>query len=65
MKRQFALLITAVAAISACSDGADVTQPGPAPEISLQASSNAEVIPGRFIITVRDGHTQYVETVAP
>ncbi|HSE53054.1 MAG TPA: S8 family serine peptidase [Gemmatimonadales bacterium] len=55
MKRQFALLITAVAAINGCSDGPDVTQPGPAPEISLQASSNAEVIPGRFIITVRDG----------
>jgi subtilisin family serine protease len=55
MKRQFALLVTTVAAFSACSDGADFTQPGPAPEISLQASSNAEVIPGRFIVTVRDG----------
>jgi subtilisin family serine protease len=55
MKREFALLITAVAAISACSDGPDVTQPGPAPDISMQASSNAEVIPGRFIVTVRDG----------
>jgi subtilisin family serine protease len=55
MKREFALLITAAAAISACSDGPDVTQPGPAPDISMQASSNAEVIPGRFIVTVRDG----------
>jgi subtilisin family serine protease len=55
MKRQFALLITAVAAVNACSDGADFTQPGPAPDISMQAASNAEIIPGRFIITVRDG----------
>jgi subtilisin family serine protease len=55
MRRQFAFLITAVAALNACSDGPEFTQPGPAPDISMQASSNAEVIPGRFIVTVRDG----------
>jgi len=55
MKWQFAVLITAVTVVNACSDGSDVTQPGPTPDVSLQASSNAEVIPGRFIITVRDG----------
>ncbi len=55
MKRQFALLVAVVTVVNACSDRSDFTQPGPAPDLSVQASSNAEVIPGRFIITVRDG----------
>lgn len=55
MKRQFAFLVAVVTVVNACSDGPDFTQPGPTPDASLQASSNAEVIPGRFIITVRDG----------
>jgi len=55
MKRQFALLVTVVAAAAACSESSEIAAPAESPSLSAQASSNAEVIPGRFIVTVRDG----------
>jgi|KBSSwiStaDraftv2_1062776.scaffolds.fasta_scaffold81989_3 subtilisin family serine protease len=54
MKR-FALLVIAVGAAGACSGNSDIADPAEIPTQALQASPNAEVIPGRFIITVREG----------
>ncbi len=54
MARFLSASIAAVAAASlvACSEAPDVTTPNLAPRLTV--SDNAHVVPGRFIITVRD-----------
>jgi subtilisin family serine protease len=56
MKRNLALVLAAFA-VAACSDTSQPTDPSAAtPNLSNSAAEdNADVIPGRFIITVRDG----------
>ncbi|MFL5599099.1 MAG: S8 family serine peptidase, partial [Gemmatimonadaceae bacterium] len=54
MKKQLALLITAAAGLSACSDVSNPTRPTLAADPKLSVSANAEVLPGRFMITLRD-----------
>jgi len=55
MKRNLALVLTAFA-VAACSDTSQPIDPSAAPNVSYSAAEdNADVIPGRFIITVRDG----------
>ncbi|MFL5609978.1 MAG: S8 family serine peptidase [Gemmatimonadaceae bacterium] len=54
MKKQLALLITAAAGLAACSDGSNPTRPTLAADPKLSVSANAEVLPGRFMITLRD-----------
>lgn len=52
--KKLALLVTALAAITACSDATNPTRPALSPEAKLSVSSNAEVVPGRFMITLRE-----------
>jgi len=55
MKRNLALVL-ATFAVAACSDTSQPIDPSAAPNVSYSAAEdNADVIPGRFIITVRDG----------
>ncbi|MFL5595289.1 MAG: S8 family serine peptidase [Gemmatimonadaceae bacterium] len=54
MKQKLALLITAAAGLSACSDVSNPTHPTLAVDAKLSVSANAEVVPGRFMITLRD-----------
>ncbi|HVF39790.1 MAG TPA: S8 family serine peptidase [Gemmatimonadaceae bacterium] len=55
MKRTFSLIALAALAASACSDTQSPTSPAPNPELSMsQAEERAGVIPGRFIVTLRD-----------
>lgn len=55
MKRNLALVLAAFA-VAACSDTSQPIDPSGAPNVSYSAAEdNADVIPGRFIITVRDG----------
>lgn len=55
MKRNLALVLGAFA-VAGCSDSSQPIDPSAAPNVSYSAAEdNADVIPGRFIITVRDG----------
>ena len=54
MKQQLALLLLTTAGIAACSDVSNPTRPDLATDAKLSVSSNAEVVPGRFMITLRD-----------
>ena len=55
MKRNLALVLAAFA-VAACSDTSQPTDPAAAPNVSYSAAADhADVIPGRFIITLRDG----------
>src|SRR5215216_7832202 len=54
MKQKFALLVTAAAGLSACSDVSNPTRPTLAADAKFSVSANAEVVPGRFMITLRD-----------
>ena len=55
MKRNLALVLAAFA-VAACSDTSQPIDPSAAPNVSYSAAAdNADVIPGRFIITLRDG----------
>ena len=55
MKRNLALVFGALA-VAACSDTSQPIDPAATPNVSYSAAAdNADVIPGRFIITVRDG----------
>lgn len=56
--KKIALLLAVSASVAACSDSADPTNPSltPSPDMSA-ASENADVIPGRFIVTLRDGES--------
>ena len=55
MKRNLALVLAAFA-VAACSDTSQPVDPSAAPNVSYSAAeANADVIPGRFIITLRDG----------
>jgi subtilisin family serine protease len=55
MKRNLALVLAAAFTVAACSEISEPTNPAAAPEASYSAASDhADVIPGRFIITVRD-----------
>ena len=54
--KQFALLGIAILGISACTDATDPTPPQLNPEaVFVAASPEAQVVPGRFIVTLRDG----------
>jgi subtilisin family serine protease len=52
--KKLALLLTAVAGLSACSESSNPTRHELTPDAKLSVSSNAEVVPGRFMITLRD-----------
>ena len=55
MKRNLALVLAAALTVAACSEVSEPTNPSAAPDVSYNASSDhADVIPGRFVITVRD-----------
>ena len=54
MKRKLALFVAAAAGLTACSDATNPTRPTLSSDAKLSVSSNAEVIPGRFMITLRD-----------
>lgn len=54
MKKKFALLLVSAAGITACSDATNPTRPTLSTEPKFSVSSNAEVVPGRFMITLRD-----------
>jgi subtilisin family serine protease len=55
MKRNLALVLAAFAVV-ACSDTSQPIDPSAAPNVSYSAAAeNADIIPGRFIITLRDG----------
>ncbi len=56
MKRNLALVLATALSIAACSESSEPTNPSATPNVSYSAASdNADVIPGRFIITLRDG----------
>jgi subtilisin family serine protease len=52
--KKLALLLTVVAGLSACSESSNPTRPELTADAKLSVSSNAEVVPGRFMITLRD-----------
>ena len=52
MKQKFFLALASTFALAACSETPNVTTPAATPELAL--SENAQVVPGRFIVTVRD-----------
>jgi subtilisin family serine protease len=54
MKQRLALLVTAAAGITACSDVSNPTRPEVSSDAKFSVSTNAEVVPGRFMITLRD-----------
>jgi subtilisin family serine protease len=56
MKLKLALLGTVIVGINACADSADPTSPLRAPDDAkfVAASPEAQVIPGRFIVTLRE-----------
>ncbi|HYU53471.1 MAG TPA: hypothetical protein VEK37_11020, partial [Gemmatimonadaceae bacterium] len=54
MKQKLALLVTAAAGITACSDSSNPTRPALSTDAKFSVSTNAEVVPGRFMITLRD-----------
>ena len=54
MKRKLPLLLTILAGISACSEASNPTRPELSVDAKFSVSSNAEVVPGRFMITLRD-----------
>src|SRR5688572_11649863 len=55
MKRNLALGLAAAFTVAACSEVSEPTNPAAVPDASYSAGSDhADVIPGRFIITVRD-----------
>ena len=55
MKRNLALVLAAFAVV-ACSDTSQPIDPSAAPNVSYSAAAdNADIIPGRFIITLRAG----------
>jgi subtilisin family serine protease len=53
--KKLPLLLTALAGITACSDTSNPTRPSLSADAKFSVSTNAEVVPGRFIITVREG----------
>jgi len=55
MKRKIALIISATLGAAACSDVSETTNPAAAPEAVFSMSENAQVVPGRFIVTLVDG----------
>ena len=55
MRPKLPLILTIVAGLAACSDASNPTRPALSAEAKFSVSSNAEVVPGRFIITVREG----------
>lgn len=55
MKRNLALVLAAAFGVAACSETSDPTNPSATPDVAYSAASdNADIIPGRFIITLRD-----------
>jgi subtilisin family serine protease len=54
MNKKLALLVTAAAGLTACSDVSNPTRPALTADAKFSVSSNAEVVPGRFMITLRD-----------
>lgn len=54
MRQKLALLLTVVAGLTACSDASNPTRPALSADAKFSVSSNAEVVPGRFMITLRD-----------
>ena len=54
MKKKLPLLLTVLAGITACSDTSNPTRPSLSADAKFSVSSNAEVVPGRFMITLRD-----------
>ena len=55
MKLKLALLVATAGGLVACSDVSNPTRPTLSAVPKFSVSSNAEVVPGRFIITVREG----------
>ncbi len=55
MNRNLALVLAAAFGAAACSEMSEPTNPSATPDVAYSAASdNADVIPGRFIITLRD-----------
>ena len=54
MKKKLVLLITVAAGLAACSEASNPTRPSLSADAKLSVSSNAQVVPGRFMITLRD-----------
>ncbi|HMI43177.1 MAG TPA: hypothetical protein VK516_06100, partial [Gemmatimonadaceae bacterium] len=54
MKKKLPLLLTVLAGITACSEASNPTHPSLSADAKFYVSSNAEVVPGRFMITLRD-----------
>jgi len=54
MKKKLPLLLTVLAGITACSEASNPTHPSLSADAKFSVSSNAEVVPGRFMITLRD-----------
>ncbi len=56
MRINVALVLVTAFAVAACSDTSQPIDPSATPNVSYSAAEdNADVIPGRFIITLRDG----------
>jgi subtilisin family serine protease len=54
--KKIALLLVVAASVVACSEVPEPTNPGLTPALGVTAASeNADVVPGRFIVTLRDG----------
>jgi subtilisin family serine protease len=55
MNRNLALVLAAAFSVAACSENSEPTNPSAIPDVAYSAASdNADVIPGRFIITLSD-----------
>ncbi|HEX2721308.1 MAG TPA: S8 family peptidase [Gemmatimonadaceae bacterium] len=55
MEKKLAAVAAAVFAISACSKDREPVTPAVVPQLSLSADPDAEIIPGRYIVTLSEG----------
>jgi subtilisin family serine protease len=54
--KKIAMLLAASVSLVACSESPEPTNPGVTPSLNMTAASeNADVVPGRFIVTLREG----------
>lgn len=57
MRQKLATVLGLTIGIAACADNSTPTSPALSGSASLSVSANADVIPGRFIVTLRDGES--------
>ena len=55
MKQKFAFLVCATSALVACSENSEPTNPSVTPANATAFASDVGVIPGRFMVTLKDG----------